>query len=226
MYIDIEQQVVSRNITRLCHFTPSRNLPNILKNKIGILSTKDLKDDERAIYNPTDLQRLDGHTSYVCCSIEYPNPWYFDKAREREFIFKDWVVVFINPKYLWNTSTLFCPRNAASSSGRNIILPSGFDKLFAQQQGNQCRSATHLSCCPTDNQAEVLIQDKIHLSDISGVAVVSEDQARNEIARLNMLNISLEGIRFFIAPDLFQKKILSSKISSGVRIEETLYQAS
>ena len=33
--------------------------------------------------------------------MEYPNAWYFDRARAKAALFKDWVIIFIDPKYLW-----------------------------------------------------------------------------------------------------------------------------
>jgi len=119
----ILEEAVQRGITRLCHFTPSRNLAHILSGGLGILATKHLKDDERALYNATDLARLDGHEDHICCSIEYPNAWYFDRAKDREPLFRDWVVLLINPRYLWEDGTKFCPRNAA-------ILRRGLNETF------------------------------------------------------------------------------------------------
>src|SRR4028118_2268045 len=119
----IKQEVERRGITRLCHFTPSRNLVHILTGTTGILATKKLQTDERSVFTPTDLQRLDRHEDYICCSIQYPNAWYFDTAKSKDELhelFKDWVILFINPKYLWLPGTRFCPRNAASGYG-NLV---------------------------------------------------------------------------------------------------------
>jgi len=96
----VETEVKARGITRLCHFTPSRNLAQIVAGKTGILATSKLQEDERSVYTATDLQRLDGFREHICCSIEYPNAWYFEKARGKELLFKDWVVLLVTPKYL------------------------------------------------------------------------------------------------------------------------------
>jgi len=90
----IRQEVAKRRIARLCHFTPSRNLAHIAAGEIGILATRNLQQDERSVLNPTDLQRLDGHTGYISCSIEYPNAWYLDRARAQDTLFRDWVILF------------------------------------------------------------------------------------------------------------------------------------
>jgi hypothetical protein len=222
----IKRAVENRGITRICHFTPSRNLSHILTGTMGILATKHLQDGERNIFTPTDLKRLDGHIGYICCSIEYPNPWYFDKARSQDTLFKDWVVLFINPQYLWTPGTLFCPRNAASDYGSAVAegeqaFMSMFDRSVSGAGGMTfSRHPQHLTSCPTDNQAEVLVPDLIGISDITGIAISTEEQAKNEAARLEILGISEDQYRFIIAPDLFDKRKLSKLIRSGQRPNE------
>ena len=116
----IRERANRRGVTRLCHFTPSRNLAHIASDTRGILASRHLKGDEAAIFNPTDKARLDGHTGHVCCSIQYPNAWYFRRARENERLFPDWVVLLIDARYLWQAGTKFCPRNAAAGHGRVV----------------------------------------------------------------------------------------------------------
>jgi len=223
----IQYEVENRKITRLCHFTPSRNLVHILTGDTGILATRKLQKDERSVFTATDLERLDGHQGYICCSIEYPNAWYFDKAKSQDKLFKDWVILFINPKYLWLPGSRFCPRNAASNYGRNIAEgEKAFLEMFAQSVPGAynktiTRYNTHLACCPTDNQAEVLIPDYIGIADILAIAVPTEQQAKNEAARLSILGISENKFQFVIAPTLFDKWKLKDSISSGKRPIET-----
>ena len=78
-------------------------------------------------------------------------------------------------------------------------------------------------CSPTDDQAEVLVKSMIHKSDILGVAVKDEKQARNEIARLKHAGVAPDAFRFFIAPVLFDKNKLKDAIRSGKRPQEKLY---
>lgn len=224
----IKQEVERRGITRLCHFTPSRNLVHILTGTTGILATKKLQTDERSVFTPTDLQRLDRHENYICCSIEYPNAWYFDKAKSKDELFKDWVILFINPKYLWLPGTRFCPRNAASGYGNHVAEgKEAFLSMFNQSvpgayNRTWTRSNTHLACCPTDNQAEVLIPDTISIGDIFSIAVKTKTQATNEAARLSLLGVPEDRFNFIIAPTLFEKYNLKECISSGKRPQETL----
>lgn len=227
MISSIHDEVLRRGITRLCHFTPSRNLAHIASGEEGLLATKNLNKDERRIFTPTDLKRLDGHEGYISCSVEYPNGWYFDKARARETLFKDWVILFINPRYLWSLGTRFCPRNAAASYGGNVLEgEQGFSALFADSlvgAGGKTfrRSAIHLACCPTDDQAEVLIPDKIVKEDIFAIGVKTETQARNEAARFKLISLPTDSFRFIIVSDLFEKQTLSQMIRSGKRANET-----
>jgi len=161
MTLEIEKSATARGITRLCHFTPSRNLLHIAAGKVGVLSTSALENEERAAFNPTDVARLDGQRGHICCSIEYPNAWYFDKARAQGDIFPDWVVLLVDPKYLWSQGTLFSPRNAAAEYGRYIAEGiNAFEAMFANEvvgTGRRVyrRTASQSLACPTDQQAEV-----------------------------------------------------------------------
>ncbi|HOM98225.1 MAG TPA: DarT ssDNA thymidine ADP-ribosyltransferase family protein [Acetomicrobium sp.] len=222
----IKQECIKRGITRLCHFTPSRKLAHILSGQKGILATSKLERQERDIFNPTDIDRYDGRKDYICCSIEYPNGWYFDKKRSSEVLFKDWVVLFISPGYLWQTGTLFCYRNASASFGRFIQGGiKGFAAMYAAEIDGTYRiqrSRNHLQSCPTDNQAEVLIPDTIGIADIIGVAVENEDQVVRELKRFDLMNLETD-ISFFICPDLYNKHRLSQLISTGIKPSETRY---
>jgi ssDNA thymidine ADP-ribosyltransferase DarT-like protein len=212
-----------RGITRLCHFTPSRNLIHIASGETGILATKKLKETERSVFTPTDLERLDGHEGHISCSIEYPNIWYFDKARAKDILFKDWVVLLINPQYLWLPDTRFCPRNSASNHGSFVSDgEEAFLALFASSVIGAygkifTRLPDRLPCCLTDEQAEVLIPDQIVMADILAIVVATETQAKNEAARLRLVNVPNNRFKFVVAPDLFKKYILSKLIRSGKR---------
>ena len=222
-------EAISRRIMRLCHFTPSRNLVHIAGDRTGVLATKHLTADERKVFTQTDLKRLDGHGGHICCSVEYPNGWYFAKARASEVLFQDWVVLLIQPHYLWADGTLFCARNAAAGYGAELRGGTdAFMGLFADctrgAYGKSFRrGASHLDCSPTDDQAEVLVEDRIELSDICGIGVCSDAQARNEVARLRLASVPATGIPFVVAPDLFNKDRLSAMIRKGVRPEEHLW---
>jgi hypothetical protein len=216
---DIRSEAQKRAITRLCHFTPARKLAHIASGETGILATNKLREDERAVFDATDLARLDRHEAHISCSIQYPNAWYMDRARAKDVLFRDWVILLIDPRYLWTEGTLFCPRNAAADYGAHITQgEAGFRALFASTvQGAYRieRSAKHLESCPTDNQAEVLIPDHVPSNDILGIVVQSGTQARNEVARLRLLGIKEKTMKFMIGPVLFDKYALRDCISAG-----------
>jgi hypothetical protein len=147
-----------------------------------------------------------------------------DKARAKDLLFRDWVILLIHPRYLWTEGTLFCPRNAAAEYGAHITDgEAGFRAMFARTVEGAYRierSTKHLEPCPTDNQAEVLIPDHVPVSDVLGVVVHSETQAKNETARLRLLNIPEGRLKFIVAPVLFDKYALRDCISGGRRPQE------
>ena len=157
MTAQIEKQVQARSITRLCHFTPSRNLVHIASDSIGILATKKLKEDERGVFTQTDLLRLDQQEACISCSIEYPNPWYFDKAKSNEPLFQDWVVLLIKsilPLAAWNS---VLSSNASANHGREILDGTEIPCLHAESivgaYGKRFhRQPRRLSCSPTSNE--------------------------------------------------------------------------
>ena len=215
-----------RGITRLCHFTPSRNLIHVLSS--GYLKDRQTLDTEaRDEVNPTDELRLDGHPDKICCSVEYPNSYYLDIVTRKELIFLDWVILFIDPVVLWSPGTLFCQRNAAAENGSLIAggWP-GYESIFfprVQGAGGRvfARQASHLSCSPTDIQAEVLVPGPIPIDAIRGIAMRSEKQAQTERARWDTLGLAPPTAPTVVAPVLFDKMALTKHIWTGRRPTET-----
>lgn len=217
--------------TRLCHFTPSINLPHVLEDG-RIRPTAGLSEDVRACFNPTDLLRLDGHPECVCCSIEYPNGFYLARAREggRLRHFPDWIVLVLPLGLMDRPGVLFSPRNAAAGHGAHLQPgESGLERCYApavEGAGGRTfqRGSSHLSACPTDQQAEVLVPGEVALADVTGIVVATEQQARNEVARLRTLGLTLGHIPLIVAPAIFEKDRLSSAIRSGARPPERLWE--
>ncbi|WP_438042085.1 DarT ssDNA thymidine ADP-ribosyltransferase family protein [Sorangium sp. So ce128] len=228
MSASIRAKVTTRGISRLCHFTPSRNLVHIATDPNGVLSSARLREDEKAVFNATDAQRLDGFPDHVCCSVQYPNAWYFRKARENESLFADWVVLFLKPDPLWTPGTKFSARNAAAGYGSGVAEGEhAFDSMFAPSvTGAYGKTFTRKAAQPTwlttDQQAEVLIPDRVAREDILGVAVASEPQAKREHARLTQLQADIPPI--VIAPDFFNPYRLSSWLLSGTAPSETVFK--
>ena len=214
----IEDIAARRGITRLCHFTPSRNLAHIANDPRGILSSRHLRENERSVLNPTDARRLDGYPDHVCCSVQYPNAWYFRTARGQERLFRDWMVLLVRPHYLWRPGTKFCPRNAAAQHGR--LVEEGieaFEALFSDSvegAGRVYRRGPHHPLfLPTDEQAEVLVPDRIERADVVGIGVRDDAQAAREASRLRIMGRSHPP--FVIVPEFFNPEALSRQLRAG-----------
>lgn len=222
----IRDSAARRGITRLCHFTPSRNLAHIATGLSGILASKSLAEAEKAIFNPTDSHRWDSYTDHVCCSIQYPNAWYFRTARTKERLFPDWVVLLIKAHYLWRAGTKFCPRNAAAGHGRTAAEgAAAFEALFAETvEGPRAfsRGPRHPAFLPTDEQAEVLIPDCIQRQDVLGIAVGDDAQAKREASRLDTLEGNAPPIA--IVPEFFDPHALSRLLRGGKMPQERAHR--
>lgn len=221
---EIEQECVERRITRLCHFTQSRNLAHVFDSPYGLLSRRTLQKHDMP-HNPTDSNRYDGRDDLVCCSIEYPNVYYFSKVQKDDRLFRDWVVLLIDPHYLWQPETCFCPCNAARKRGGYITQGiQGFRSLYQRTSPGISfrRSSRHLPAAPTDIQAEVLVKEPIPLQSITGIVVKTEQQAQLEIFRLNLQDISIK-MKIYVIPEFFDKKTLPGMVKQGKRKAERLY---
>jgi len=84
------------------------------------------------------------------------------------------------------------------------------------------RTAEHPTWLTTDEQAEVLIPDRVAHEDILGVAVADESQAKREHARLTQLNTKVPPL--FIVPEFFgAPRSLSSLLRVGRPPAEIFY---
>lgn len=212
---EILNEIEKRSIKRICHFTKSKNLSHILNDFEGIYAIDFLPENYQD-YN--DSLRLDGKTDYICCSIEYPNVFYLDRIKNNDKLFKDWIILSINPKIMCLEKTLFSKVNAATERGRYISKGiEGFKVLFENHIVTNKRSITRpftmLESSPTDIQAEVLIYNKIPLEYIKEIIVKSELQAREEFFRMRLWG-GKSDIPIIVSPELFDKD-LSNKIRAG-----------
>ncbi|HFJ9275116.1 TPA: DarT ssDNA thymidine ADP-ribosyltransferase family protein [Bacillus cereus] len=215
----IRQEYQKRNITRLCHITRSQKAVHILSSEDGIQAVEFL---DKSLYDANDELRLDGRKDFINCSIQYPNHWYWKRVKDKDPLFREWVILLINPEILTLDTTEFCPVNAATKRGAYINSGySGFKELFNERVNYRSRPSQMLHCCPTDDQAEVLVYKNISRKDIIGVVVLNEDQGAGESVRWEMLNIPKFDIS--IAPDLFDGE-WSTKVRKGIRPIEYNYQ--
>ena len=212
-----------RGVTRLCHFTKVQSLTHILLSPDGILSTSKINKD---ILNQVDPVRADGKTDYVCCSIEYPNSWYLDNAKNRDdsAIFREWAIMYIDIEILKHRDVKVSECNAAKSNG--IYICDGNEKnckhLFENRVSSfqYPRTEQMLRNCPTNAQSEVMIRDGIPRDFIRGIAVGDEETAATIYAMEKTLGV--DNINIYIAPQVLNKS-WRTYIQRGEKPEEVLF---
>ncbi|CAN5889712.1 DUF4433 domain-containing protein [soil metagenome] len=227
--VRVQQACIARGITRVCHFTQARNLPAILTDPRGIRSAADLAADAPDVLNRNDPLRLDGKPAHICCSIEYPNTWNFRQFRDRERFFQDWVVLVVDPSVLWHTSTYFSSCNAAAATAQHVQGVAGFETLFAPAvRGSRGRTFERTpempACCPTNDQAEGLVEGNIARSLIRAIAVATDTQAEQERARLRLVP-GVPELTWIVAPSFFTGD-WSRLIRKGLRPPERVFTGS
>jgi hypothetical protein len=221
------RELREREVTRLCHFTRTQNLLHIMAGA-GIVPSATLKEEAPDRFNPTDEQRLDGHTDAICCSIEYPNAWYLDKIKDRDPNFTDWVILAVDPVFAASETTRFCPRNAAAGYGREIRDGAdGFRSLFAPSIAGaygrtRSRAPRHLKASPTDDQAEVLVREPITLDKILRIVVKDTAEAARVSVQFELSGVSLET-PIYVSKTCFDKVELARYIREGRRPTEELW---
>ncbi len=215
---DIKEIIEQRNIKRLCHFTKSKNLPQILMRGRGILASEFIAED---IFDPNDNFRYDGKTKYINCSIQYPNVYYFNKISEKDIQFKEWIILFINPYIMTKEDTYFCKVNAAKENGKYIKKGAdALKELFDNRVLKLDRTNKMPTNVPTDLQAEVLIYEQIPVEAIEAIVVPNIEQAHREKTRLETFNLQIPSI--YVIPELFDKK-LGINIREGKIPKENIY---
>ncbi|SBT89319.1 protein of unknown function [Streptomyces sp. DI166] len=220
--VEVAAALASMPLTRLTHFTPSLNLPSIFADG-QLRSVKDLSEDVRACYRVTDLQRLDGYPDRVCCSLQYPNGFYFDIARRKAHVvnYPDWVCLLLDKAVAATEGALFCPRNAAAGSGLAAPGVAGFRACYApsvQGQGGQTRTRgpRHDPGSPTDIQAEVLVTAPVPVSAIHAIVFPTEAAASEEYGRLDRFGtLPPNGVRWVISPGMFDKWTITAAVQNS-----------
>lgn len=216
-----------RGVTRLCHFTPNVNLVDILSDG-AIRPTADLARTPGVPYRPTDRQRIDGHPDKISCSVQYPNVHYMDQTANRPDLvhFPDRCVLLLDISLLDREGVLFAPTNAATGRGAGCRPGlDGFTALYAgtvhRAHGRRVsRGLYHREACPTDEQAEVLIPGDITISHLLGVVLPTESAERNLLAQLRAVEIAFAPVPVNVAPQMFDKALLSRVIRDGESFTE------
>lgn len=216
---EIESEIQRRKITRLCHFVHTNKLLHILKSDEGIKAVDFIDLD---ILEQNDNKRLDGKTDYINCSIQYPNYWYLRRVKDNNPIFNDWAILFIDPVVISLETTMFSPVNAAARFGAYIdkgykAFNCMFDKTITSNNRTTNRTPQMLDNASTDDQAEVLVYRNIPRKFITGIALESEEIARNKMTAWNLIGVP--EIDIYVAPDLFSGET-SKMIRQGIAPNE------
>lgn len=211
--------LTARRVTRLCHFTKLQSLTHIITSVNGVLASSSIRQDTK---NVNDTVRYDGELDFVCCSVQYPNSWFLKTAMQNnpDKIFKDWVVLYVDLSILKYKNAKFCPCNASRSCGAYINENmDNIDSIFATSVSAfaYSRPLKMLSSCPTNGQAEILIENSIPREYITGIAVGNEEVAKRVYAILKMYGVG--HISLYIAPDVLTPN-WSSMIRNGCRPDE------
>lgn len=217
---DAFNTLVARGVTRLCHFTKLQSLAQIVSTDSGILPSSSIRSDTK---NVTDKARYDGELECVCCSVEYPNSWFLQRAmtNNTDKVFRDWLTIYINLDILNLNDAKFCPCNASTDWGRYIT--NDISTLYANPvhcKRIYYRDSPMLHCCPTDGQAEILIKSGIPRDYITGFAVGDENMAGRVYAMLKTCNV--KQVPIYIAPTILTPT-WSTMIKRGQRPSEELF---
>lgn len=220
----LEDEIKERGITRLCHFTKSKNFLNIINDSKYIYSVQQMSENMKDI---NDEHRYDHKLDHISCSIQYPNEYYLQTIKDKDILFKEWVVLLLKPEIILKEQTLFSPVNAATKNGK-LIYPSsqGLQALFQNEVVSKYRCERTLFQplnVPTDLQAEVLIYQCIESSYIYGLLVPTIEQAKSEYSRLKVLG-KQEDFEIWYCKDIFDKNLLARNLKNGIIPEEIRYQ--
>lgn len=181
---DIQEAVQELGVEKLYHFTRASNLESILE--FGILSVFDLENNEMP-HDRNDIYRHDKRPTGISTSISFPNSRMFYKYRMIA-PGECWVVLEIDPSILYELDCLFCRHNAADKrisqlSDSDLRQSSALKSMFSDEE-NFPRSPSLRDDDPTDEQAEVLVMEKIDPKYIAAVIFESYESYEQDFATI------------------------------------------
>ena len=226
--LQVADQIRALGVSRLVHFTPARNLPHILEDA-ELRSVASMRNDVRACYTPTDRARHDGHPDKLCCSVQYPNPFYFRDAKGRGSAnYPDWVHLLLDPLLAATLGTVFTRRNAAAAAAAAAPGIDGLLACYARQvRGSgghsRHRGPSHDPACPTDLQAEVLLPAPVALSAVHAIVFPTEAAALNEYGRLDRAGLLADAPPFVVCPGMSDAQAVTAAVTAGVELEESAW---
>ena len=186
----------SREIMRVLHFAPGKNLKSILEN--GLLSQNELWTRSIDFIAP-DKDRWDGLPNGICCSLTFPNRYLLHK-KIKKFGWNFVVIEFPANTLLFKKFACF-PSNAsrkdlrplAEANPENFTGIRGLSRLFCNEP---LRIRNKLpKDQPTDNQSELLIFEPILFFNIRKVHIPTK--ASSELSTLvRELQTQYESLEF------------------------------
>lgn len=206
-YLEFKEEIDTRGIKHLIHFTPTINLLSVYEQ--GKLLSRALLErfdiDQTDIFDYiefTDDIRFDDK-SYINLSIQHPNSFLFSRFRQKtadeSHIY--WCILKIDKKYIYQADTLFSVTNAANSHNKRNIGVTGDINKFRMMFANPLPIVTSYGSrtitrnglknkYPTDEQAEVLVKDEIPVSAILQVCFKDDNDLAAGKAALSDYDIS------------------------------------
>lgn len=223
--VSVADKIAELGLTRVVHFTPAKTLHHIVTDG-QIVSNKVLAEYAPEYFDATDPYRFDDHPDMTCVTFTYPNPFYFETARQLPKFrrFPDWVCLLIKVDVLTREGVLFSPVNAAT--GRGTYLRPGGDGLagcFAPTVLGRSRGPAHHPLAPTDLQAEALVPGPIPLSDITAIVTPTDAAAANGQARLRAGDLDPGQFDWIVSAKMFTKLPLRDSLQAGEAVAETLW---
>jgi hypothetical protein len=79
------------------------------------------------------------------------------------------------------------------------------------------RTGEREPCCPTDEQAEVLVHRRVPLDDVQRIVVASTSQAKRTYIGLEQLGVHPDRFLYSISPDFYQTQAMSRLLKRGDR---------
>jgi hypothetical protein len=211
-------EIKNRGISRLIHFTPVLNLLGIMES--GYLYSR--KEIEELDINATDILdyvqfndpiRYDDK-SYINLSVQRPNWFLFKRFIDNTIClpYINWCVLSIDPKYIYHQSTLFSITNAANKHNQQVVGITGdidkFLMMFSKTMTIVSSRTTRMlsreglpDCFPTHEQAEILVNVRIPISDIISIAFAHNEHLAAGKAALSGFDCS----KFKVDNNLFQE---------------------
>ena len=209
----LEEELETRRIGRLCHFTQLANVAGILRE--GAIYSRSSAESRRIEVHWNDPARFDNLRGFVCCSIQYPNPFLLDKFRKEDQTI-DWAIFLLDPILITGLNVRFSPMNAAKATSRKEKGVRAFKGLYAKEVGGRPRGEQHHRACPTDLQAEVLVPDKILLGSVKAL-MVADDRSRTLVEEsIERSRHEKVGFDVVVEPRLFDKgRVIGSVLGDG-----------